>query len=335
MCYTYAEESENPSSQCTRSLLKRVLDQTGRGLRKEFLVGSEIEFVLLDSSLQVRSTPDPIEGWSLTAGLRGEVLRLMEDIVESLAAAGIGVYHFHTEVAQQLEIALEPLPPMEAFDALYYAIETIKSFATAREMRATMTPKPLLNGLTNGMHLHLSMNPKEGCDHFLAGILQNLKPLCALGMANYDSYARVGDRMDNIGRWVSMGTENRDVPIRKISDSHWELRFVDATANYYLLLASVLCLGLAGIREKRDLTWSDIRIDPSSLDKNELARLGINDLLPRSLKEAIECLKEDYSIGDIIGREMKGLYIEMKEKDHIALDKMNDEERRKWFLKFF
>jgi glutamine synthetase len=185
------------------------------------------------------------------------------------------------------------------------------------------------------MHLHLSMNPKEGCDHFLAGILQNLKPLCALGMANYDSYARVGDRMDNIGRWVSMGTENRDVPIRKISDSHWELRFVDATANYYLLLASVLCLGLAGIREKRDLTWSDIRIDPSSLDKNELARLGINDILPRSLKEAIECLKEDYSIGDIIGREMKVLYIEMKEKDHIALDKMNDEERRKWFLKFF
>lgn len=335
MCYTYCPEDKNPLSLCTRKLLNDVLRRASEETGKTFLVGGEVEFILLDQDLQVRSTTDTIDGWASTAGLRGEVLTMMEEIVLCLADSGIGVWHFHTELAEQLEIALEPLPPVEALDALYYAVETIKSFAVAHGMRATVAPKPLLDGTINGMHLHMSMRPREGSDNFLAGVLRHLQSLLVLGVANYDGYVRVGGRMDNFGSCVSWGTANAEVPIRKVSDAHWELRFIDSTANLYLVLATLISMGLTGVQKQHPLIWKDLRHSPESLSQEQLRRMGITELLPRSLKEGIEFFKNDLVIGDIVGKEMKDYFIRIKEKDRLAFEKMTDEERRRWFVRLF
>jgi glutamine synthetase len=59
--------------------------------------------------------------------------------------------------------------------------------------------------------------------------------------------------METAGTLVGCGTQNRYLPVRKIRDGHWELRFADATANFYLFLAVVIAAGLRGIQEHEKL----------------------------------------------------------------------------------
>lgn len=70
-------------------------------------------------------------------------------------------------------------------------------------------------------------------DKFLAGILKHMGALCSFGMANFDGYVRTVK--DAAGAWIGFGTENRDFPVRKISDQHWEFRMMDSTSNSYCL----------------------------------------------------------------------------------------------------
>jgi glutamine synthetase len=117
-----------------------------------------------------------------------------------------------------------------------------------------MAPKPTLSGPSCGLHLHISVDTlrHDQADSFLAGILGHMSSLCAFGMANYDGYVRSAS--DAAGAWIGFGTDNRDLPVRKISDCHWELRIMDSTANPYLFTAVVLLAALDG--EKRGSSLS-------------------------------------------------------------------------------
>jgi glutamine synthetase len=95
------------------------------------------------------------------------------------------------------------------------AQETIRTIYICRGLEATTTPKPVFNGAQSGCHVHLSLNPAVGATSFLAGILQKLRPLCAFGLPNYDSYYRVIG--DCAGEWVAWKTHNKDLPIRQFS----------------------------------------------------------------------------------------------------------------------
>ena len=335
MCFVYCHDAESPFSQCPRHLLNSVLQGFQENQESKVLVGFEIEFVLLDALSNIPSTVDPIGGISVTAGLRGDTLVLLEEIVSALEASDIAVYHFHTEAQHQLEVSTEPMAPMQAIDALMYTHETIKAISVRHGVKATMTPRPVLQGATNGNHLHLSVNPLEAQDSFLAGILEKLPVLSAFGMPNYDSYVRLKDSEAACGPLVSWGTENRGVPIRKVDAGRWEFRCVDATANLYLFLAVTLAAGLAGVRECRELRWKDCRRLPSALNEETLALLGITEHLPSSLKEALELLKEDSDLEGVMGGEMKRLYHGVKEVDVNILGRISDEERRLYFLRYF
>lgn len=74
-------------------------------------MGSGIEFVLLDEPSNPAKSMDWVAGYSMTAGLRAENLVIMEEIVAALELPRI-------EVTDQLEMALSPLPPMQAIDTL-------------------------------------------------------------------------------------------------------------------------------------------------------------------------------------------------------------------------
>jgi glutamine synthetase len=200
MCFNSHLGSSDHFARCPRKLLAKVLDDFQDQYGTMLLMGFEIEFILLDESSNLAKSMDRLAGYSMTAGLRAENLVIMEEIVAALEMSGIEVYHFHTEIADQLEMALSPLPPMQAIDALMMAQETIRTICIRHGLRATMTPKPVFTGPQNGCHVHLSLNPVPEPTFFLAGILQKLKSLCVFGMPNYDSYYRVIG--DGSGMWV-------------------------------------------------------------------------------------------------------------------------------------
>lgn len=89
------------------------------------LIGFEIEFVLPNGASELANPLDRIAGYPMTAGPRGSnlsmlegILDALEGILDALKASKIAVHHFHTEIADQLEIALGPMTPVHAIDAL-------------------------------------------------------------------------------------------------------------------------------------------------------------------------------------------------------------------------
>lgn len=335
MCFLEHEEAEDIYDKCPRKLLSRALERLEGEWGTKVLAGLEIEFMLLDQNSQPLNQLDRLNSYQTTAGLRGQTLDIVEEVIDNLKESSINIHHFHTETHDQIEFALSPEPLLDAIDSFILAQETIRTVFIRHNIKATMTPKPLLDGPTNGVHLHMSVNESTSfhTDRFLAGILSHMKSLCAFGMANFDGYVRTAK--DAAGAWVGFGTENRDLPVRKISERHWEFRMMDSTSNPYLFAATVLLAGMTGLREKMDLAWQDCNVFPHSLDERARAKYGLDQSMPDSLQDALESLKADESSRAWIPGDLLHSYISVKEKEVEVFQKMTDGERRARFLEYF
>ncbi|KUJ07406.1 protein fluG [Mollisia scopiformis] len=326
-------------ARCPRKLLSKVLDAFDKQDKSKLLMGFEIEFVLLDETFNLAKSMDQTVGYSMTAGLRTEKLVVMEEIVAALEVSGIEVYHFHTEIVDQFEVALSPMPPMQAIDALMMAQETIRTIFLRYGLRATMAPKPVFNGPQSGCHVHVSLNPgtKDSSASFLAGVLCKLKPLCTFGLANYDSYYRVSG--DCAGEWVAWGTHNKDLPVRQVNPNRWEFRFLDVTANMYLSIAAILVAGIAGMKRQQPLTISDVQLVPSALSHAEAGRqlqaYGVTESMPSKLEQALDAAKHDEELQGWVGTELFEQYVKVKDKEVEYFSKMTDEDRKLVFVRHF
>ncbi|OAQ69251.1 glutamine synthetase, catalytic domain-containing protein [Pochonia chlamydosporia 170] len=340
MCGTSRAGFVASSARCPRSRLCDVLSEFGSTHSYSIMLGFEIEFSFLDQGFNIVACLDQGIGYSTSTGLRGEMGNILDEIVSALKVSGIEIYHFHVEMADQYEIALSPLPPMEAIDALIMTQETIRTIAIRHGLRAQLSPKPVGGGRgpKNGLHAHLSLNPAQGNEnHFLAGILRKVRSLCAFGLANYDSYERVAG--DCAGEWVAYGSGNKDLPIRQVNHHRWEIRFLDATANVYLFMAAIISAGMEGLLSQRHLAMEDCQVVPSALSfeeaKRQLGEKGITERTPKSLKESIDAVTEDKEMKDWVGEELLTHYVRVKQKEVEHFGKMGEDERRIKMLQYF
>ncbi|KAI1114465.1 glutamine synthetase [Nemania sp. NC0429] len=344
MSFMNQDESETMFDKCPRALLVETLREVESAWASRVLIGFEIEFVLLDESNNIVTPMDRLDGYSRTAGLRAETLDLVEEIVGALEKSSIGIHHFHAEAYDQLEISLAPETALNAIDSLVLAQETIRTICVRRKLKATMAPKATLTGPSTGVHLHLSLNRQDGAskrdnttlgntDDFLAGILSHMGSLCAIGMANYDGYIR--SVSDCAGKWIGWGTDNRDLPVRKVSNSHWEFRMMDSTANPYLFASALLLAAKDGIENNIEMTWKDCKLFPDLLDADGRASYGLNQSMPVSLKEALDCLRNDSGLGERIPHDLLKWFMSVKDKEVEEFAKMSDEQRRLRFLRYF
>ena len=335
MCFVYDTYAKDPFHLCPRRKLVDKLTEWEKTDAVTFLTGFEIEFVLLAASGQAPQTADTINAWSTMAGLRGSNLQLTEAIVEALQDSGISVLLFHTSKPFQLQIATGPLHPVDAIDALMHTHECIKHIAVRYGMHATMAPKPLPENVVTGAHAHVSIKPLDKRESFLAGVLDSLPAIFAFSMASYDSYCRVTGLRNSAGSWVAWGTQNRYVPLRAIETGHWELRGLDATANFYLALLAFLAAGVRGIKEDLPLQARDCQCNPFSLNDEERQELGIVRELPKKLQESIRILKESSVFDEVLGESLKSQYVAMKEVDERDMSNLDEDGRREWFSKMF
>ncbi|KAJ8131948.1 hypothetical protein O1611_g1679 [Lasiodiplodia mahajangana] len=334
MSFVDQNDSKTRFDKCPRTLLVHALDRLENEWGAKATIGFEIEFMLLDELNNLVEPLDQLNGYSRTAGLRAETLDLVEDIVDALGKSSVNIHHFHTEALQQLEIALAPETALNAVDSLILAQEAIRTICISRKIKATMAPKAILSGPSNGLHLHLSLDTLQhgSPEHFIAGILDHMGSLCAFGMANYDSYTRSAS--DAAGAWIGFGTDNRDLPVRKINDWHWELRMMDTTANPYLFTAAAILAGLDGLNKKTELVWTDCKFFPDLMTKDKRSQYGIDKSMPTTLKEAIDSLKVDSAINSVAG-DLVNWFVSVKDKEVEEFSKMSDEQRRLRFLGYF
>lgn len=143
-------------------------------------------------------------------------------------------------------------------------------------------------------------------------------------------FTRQVEVITNLGRWVTWGTQNRETPLRKIEDSHWELKCLDGLANPYLAMAAVFLAGTNGFRAGEELIWQDCEVDPANLTENDRKELNVTDMLPASVEEALHALKEDEELTELLNHELVEKYTAVKQYELEVLSAMGDDERRQW-----
>ncbi|KAI0158311.1 hypothetical protein GGR57DRAFT_43208 [Xylariaceae sp. FL1272] len=342
-CYAFfLDENSNEVALCPRTILSNALSNASAS-NLHFLVGFEMEFTVLertgDPKDKYRMLSHDGHAWSMaralaTWGAEGSFNSAADEMLSGLEAAGIEVEQFHPEgVPGQYEIVLPPLPPLEACDTLLHTRQIVESAAARAGFRVTLHPRPFVSAIGNGSHAHISITSKNGDDpevyeRFYGGVLKHFRAIFAFTNCNPTSYERMVDSLWAGGRWITWGTQNKETPLRKVSDSHWEVKVLDGIANPYLAIAALIVAGTHGA----ELTWKDCEVDPAKLDEEERKALGISERFPSKLEEALHALEDDDVMISLLGREVVERYVGVKEGELALLSPMSDKDRRMWVM---
>ena len=336
----FQEESGAEVRTCPRTILRKQVERAA-AYEMNFLVGFEIEIVFMsidvvNGGLEFGRSPVNHGGhaWSTARALQQDkILDLLETIHTKLEIAGIDLEQFHPESCSgQYEFILGPLPPLEAVDTLLAAREIIYSAAANANMRATLYPKPLPTAAGSGCHTHISFTPVRYWESFYAGVLEHLQAIAAFTYSNEASYERVADGVWAGSTWITWGTQNREVPLRRIEGSHFEMKCVDGLCNAYLVLAAVIGAGVQGVLEEKALIMKDCTKDPASIPPAGRERMGITQQFPKNIEEALEFLEVDEVLGEIVGRPAVDAYLTVKRTEAEMLKKMDATKRRNWLI---
>ena len=284
-----------------RTVLKRVVDKAKEEFGIEFKIGFEIEFRLLDSPDTLAVTATPQSGIGLSA-VRHPSFDVIVDAVRSVEKAGVPVWSFLMDEPGVFEIALGPVDPMTAVDNLIYAHDAIKSMAIKHGLFATMHPTMLENAATLGQHIHLSLDQEGHADAFLAGLLRHFPGVVPMLLGGFDSYS--ASRSFYYGGNDVFWGYSKMLPIRRIGSSRFEIRVPDSLGNPFFQVASLIGIGLDGVRKGSKLEIKECKqhLKPGPLDEATKKELGVTQRIPASLEEACKAMEQD----EVVLREVLG-----------------------------
>ncbi|WP_019119221.1 type I glutamate--ammonia ligase [Brevibacillus massiliensis] len=314
-----------------RYILRRAMKEAEEMGFTKFNVGSEPEFFLFKLNEKGDPTLDLNDqgGYFDFAPLDlGENCR--RDIVLTLEKMGFEVEASHHEVAPgQHEIDFKYANALKAADQILTFKLVVKTIARQHGLHATFMPKPLFGVAGSGMHTHQSLfsgNENTFYDesdeyglsvtakHYLAGILAHARGFAAITNPLVNSYKRLVPGYE-APCYVAWSGKNRSplvrIPASRGLSTRIEVRNPDPAANPYLALAVMLKAGLDGIKRKLPLLPAVDR-NIYVMSEQEREENGVANL-PATLKEAIECLKDDPVICEALGEHALVHFIEAKE----------------------
>jgi glutamine synthetase len=166
----------------------------------------------------------------------------------------------------------------------------------------------------------------EEAQAFIAGVLDGLPALLAVGAPSVASYLRLIPQ-----RWSApyrcWGRENREAGVRLVvtsEDPNVEVKCLDASANPYLLVGAVIALGLAGIKRGLRLP-PEVTVDPATLPEDELTAAGAM-LLPRTLAETLEHFRGCDTLAEAMGPALFGTIVAVREAELAHFGGASDDE---------
>jgi glutamine synthetase len=347
-----AFQDGRPVPYCTRRILKKGLESLQKS-GFEFMCGLEIEFHIFriaDPHLRPADagqpgTPPDVELLStgyqyLTENRYDQIDPVIQMLQKELSSLNLPLRSFEVEFGpSQVEITLGVLPGLAAADAMVLFRGAVKQIARRHGYHATFMCRPKLpNVMSSGWHLHQSLS-RDGKNSFvseaedlssigkswLAGLLAHARGACALstptinGYKRYRPYTLAPDR-------VIWGKENRGALVRVIGgpgnpDTRIENRIGEPAANPYLYLASQIYSGLDGMARKLPL--------PPSADTPYETKA---EPLPRTLGEALGCLRQDEMLRKAIGETFVDYYCRIKDAEIARFhSEVSEWEHREYF----
>jgi glutamine synthetase len=328
-----------PHPGCQRTFARRMVERAAKsGL--DASMGFEAEWVLDrgagDEFIPATSGP----GYGMDRLI--EVSDYCRDVLSALDDEAVDVQQLHPEYASaQFELAVGPADPVTAADRIVLVRHTVRALTHRAGMRCSFAPAMAVGGVGNGCHLHTSLwresenlmtggsgpyGMSSDAEAFIAGVLHGLPSLLAVGAPSAGSYLRLIPQ-----RWSApfrcWGRENREAGIRlaaAAAGANFEVKCLDASANPYLLVGSVIALGLAGIERGLRLP-PEVKVDPATLSEDELAAAGV-ELLPRALEEAVEHFRANDALAEALGPALFGTIIAVRDAEVARFADASEEE---------
>jgi glutamine synthetase len=321
-----------------RSVLRRVCqlyDDKGW----DPVVAPELEFYLIERSVDPNTPLRPPRGRSGRAETSRQAYSidavnefdpLFEDIYDYCQKMGLNVDTLIHEVgAGQMEINFFHDHPLGLADEVFFFKRTIREAALRHEMYATFMAKPMANEPGSAMHIHQSVvnkltrqnifsNPDGSASKefywFIGGLQRYVPAAMALFAPYVNSYRRLV-RSNAAPINIQWGTDNRTVgirsPVATAASRRIENRVIGSDANPYVAMAATLACGYLGITKQ---------IEPRPECRGD-AYLGDYEL-PRSLGEAVNLLRNERDLAEVLGQDFITVYTEIKEVEHAEFMKV-------------
>lgn len=315
-----------------RAVLEKVVDRAENEYGFRFLLGPEHEFFLLSGDeFGEKGHSDQAGYFVATPHDKGEKVR--NRIISVLAKCSIEFEKAHHEVTpSQHEINLVPTTPLDAADRTVIFNHVTHQVAREFGYFATFMPKPFDNFNRSAFHIHLSITDREGTNlfydadtghnlstmarQFIGGILKYGRETCLVMASTLNSYkAYVLEREAPVIR--GWGLRNRSSMVRvpyssNPKNTRIELRNPDPSGNPYLQMATLIAIGLQGIKEKLDCGTPD---RGSTYDRRLNRRAWDRRFLPKSLFEALVEAERSKLLPEILGKRIFDNYMALKMAD--------------------
>ena len=312
-----------------RSVLRRVCDLYAE-MGLEPVVAPELEFYLVARNTDPNTVLRPPIGRSGRAETSrqsysidavNEFDPLFEELYDFCEKMELNVDTLiHEAGAGQMEINFFHAHPLGLADEVFFFKRTVREVALRHDMYATFMAKPIEGEPGSAMHVHQSLVSKatgknifsnddgtasEAFFHYIGG-LQRYQPAAMALVAPYvNSYRRLS-RNTAAPINTEWGYDNRTVGIRSPISSpearRIENRVIGVDANPYVAMAMTLACGYLGMQKK---------IKPKAEMKGDAYLAPFS--LPRSLGEALDLLRNETDLHDILGKEFITVYTEIKE----------------------
>jgi glutamine synthetase len=254
---------------------------------------------------------------------------LFEDVYSYCEQMELNVDTLIHEVgAGQMEINFFHDHPLGLADEVFFFKRTVREAAMRHDMFATFMAKPIAGEPGSAMHIHQSVLDRDGKNIFsnpdgtaskefywyIGGLQKYIPAAMALFAPYVNSYRRLS-RFTAAPINIQWGTDNRTVgirsPVATPAARRIENRVIGADANPYVALAATLACGYLGIKN---------RIEPTPECKGD-AYLG-DFALPRSLGEALDLLRNEKDLAEVLGAEFITVYTEVKEIEYAEFMKV-------------
>lgn len=305
-----------------RTILKKVV-ASAKEKGYTFYVDPECEFFVFhtDENGIPTTVTHEVAGY-MDVGPIDLCENLRRDMVLTLEEMGFEIESSHHEGAPgQNEIDFREGEPLLIADSVVTFKSAVRSIAKRFGHHATFMPKPKADVAGSGMHLNISvykdgrnlLNPRteekelrEEASYFMGGVMEHVRSICAITNPLVNSYKRLMSGFE-APRYIGWSYKNDDALIRVRNrigeDTKIELRFPDPSANPYLAIAMCIAAGMDGI--ERQISAGE----PAKVrEEKGMALLS----LPETLREAINCMKNDAWVESILGKKFVQIYTDAK-----------------------
>lgn len=329
---------QSPWACCPRSWLRRGVEQLREEFGLELIAAFEHEFHYSGIE-QGHGSAYGLDAWREQGSFAQRLYRMLDD-------NGVEPELIMPEYApQQMEVTNAPAPGVAAADRAVRLREITRSVAFRHGERATFSPLMPGGGVGNGVHIHFSLQGKDGANQsydpgqtdniavpfgqFIAGVLAHMPDFAPLTAASAISFERLQPNRwsascNNLGR-RSREAGVRICPLRKDDPApsfNVEYRAGDATANPYLALGALVWAGLDGLRRKMPVPAAT----EGDITDEDIKRLGLTRL-PANLADALERFRESEDLKNWMGEEFHNAYLMNKRSELKLVDGLDIEEQ--------